>query len=641
MALALLAGALIGVVYATLFNRFGMPSFVATLAGLLAFLGLQLLLLGKEGSINLPFDSFLVKLGQLYFMPVWAAYAVALVARGRLLRHQCPAGPAPARGRPLGAVDRLPRRALGGAPGRAAVRGLVPQPRPRRAVDVPVFALLVLALHYGLTRHPLGTLSVTAVGGNREAARRAGINVKRIYLSCFVLCSTLAALAACSARPGWPPPARRPAPAMSTSTRSRRRSSAAPASSADAARRSPLLGIIVIQSISNGLTLLDLSSALRFMITAPSSPSPSWSTPWPGARAPPTVPHERPHGAVRRRPVHPRRGVRRGVAERLGSDVETRVLDSAWPDDPFRAVDGVREAAGEVEALVQAVGDAEVLRTPPGPGQPCGPRGRPLAPGRRGHPGRTGQRGPARRRGARGPRGVPPGRNLSAVAEFTVGVMIALPRGIATAAATLSRGEWDSRWFPLRRDRPRALRLHRRPGRGGGRGLRVAELLRAFGSEVLAHDPYADEQTLRSRGIEPVGLDDLLARSDVVSLHARLTDDTRHLVDATTLGKMKPGAYLVNTARGELVDQEAVRAALEEGRLGGLATDVFDPEPPDPGDPLLGRPDVLPTPHLAGSSRQVASLSVRRVVDEVARFLEDGTLEHCANPRWESNRRSS
>ncbi len=267
MALALLAGALIGVVYATLFNRFGMPSFVATLAGLLAFLGLQLLLLGKEGSINLPFDSFLVKLGQLYFMPVWAAYAVALVAgvgsfatSALLARRRREAG--------------LSARSIGFLAVRSAVllvALLFVVWYLNRDRGVPwmflVFALLVLALHYGLTRTRWGR-SVTAVGGNREAARRAGINVKRIYLSCFVLCSTLAALG------GMFGAARLASSSQAAGTGDVNLNAIAAAviggTSLFGGRGtafSALLGIIVIQSISNGLTLLDLSSALRFMIT--------------------------------------------------------------------------------------------------------------------------------------------------------------------------------------------------------------------------------------------------------------------------------------------------------------------------------------------------------------------------------------
>jgi phosphoglycerate dehydrogenase-like enzyme len=95
---------------------------------------------------------------------------------------------------------------------------------------------------------------------------------------------------------------------------------------------------------------------------------------------------------------------------------------------------------------------------------------------------------------------------------------------------------------------------------------------------------------------------------------------------------MKPGARFINTARGELVDQQALTAALASGHLGGAALDVFHPEPPAPDDPLLHRSDVLATPHLAGASRQVAELSVQRVAREVGLFLATGQITHCANP---------
>ena len=123
---------------------------------------------------------------------------------------------------------------------------------------------------------------------------------------------------------------------------------------------------------------------------------------------------------------------------------------------------------------------------------------------------------------------------------------------------------------------------------------------------------------------EVVSLDVLLARADVISLHVPLTNQTRGMIDAAALAGCKPGAYLINTARGAVLDSEALAAALGDGRLAGAAIDVFDPEPPPPDHPLLSAPGVLLTPHL-GARTTAALRNMNAVVEDVARVLHGKT----------------
>lgn len=312
--------------------------------------------------------------------------------------------------------------------------------------------------------------------------------------------------------------------------------------------------------------------------------------------------------------------------------VEVVRHDSAWPQEPFGAVDGVREAAGDPAEIAALVADVDVLVTHLAPVTAAvfeaAPRLRVVG-SVRGGPVNIDV-------AAATAHGVPvaylPGRNLGAVAEFVLGVMITGTRNIGAGARQLAGGTWDGSWFSFERTGPELRAATVGLIGFGAIGARVAELLQAFGSTVLAHDPYADPAAVAATGAELVELDELYARSDVVSVHARLTDTTRKMVDAGAFAAMKPGVFFVNTARGELVDYDALRAALDSGQVGGAALDVFDPEPPAADDPLLAHLSVLATPHLAGGSRQVAVESATKVAAAVAGFLADGALVHCANP---------
>ena len=264
---ALAAGAAIGAVYALLFNRFGMPSFVITLAGLLAVLGLQLYLLGQSGSVNLPYGSPMVNFGQQYCMPPLVAYVIAaLAAVGLFASGYRTAGRRRAAGLSSLSLTNLLIRA---AVTLVVLELIVAYLNRDRGVPwmFGLFGGLVVLMNYALTRTQWGR-SMTAVGGNREAARRAGIKVGRIYSSAFILCSVLAAIG------GVLGAARLASASQQAGTGDVNLNAISAAViggtslfGGRGSAYSALLGIIVIQSIASGLTLLDLSSSLRYMIT--------------------------------------------------------------------------------------------------------------------------------------------------------------------------------------------------------------------------------------------------------------------------------------------------------------------------------------------------------------------------------------
>ena len=267
IAAALAIGCAIGALYGLLFNRLGMPSFVATLAGLLAILGLQLYVLGPSGSINLPYGSAMVDFGQLMIIPAPVSHALALVPGLAILLVGL-------RTRVRRAAVRLSAPSLGGLVARAAavtvlLQGIVAYLDQGRGVPLMfgVFLGIAAAMDYALTRTRWGR-SMNAVGGNREAARRAGINVRAIYTSAFVLCAGLASLGGVLAA------ARLASASQQAGTGDVNLNAIAAAViggtslfGGRGSAYSAVLGVIVIQSIASGLTLLNLSSSLRFMIT--------------------------------------------------------------------------------------------------------------------------------------------------------------------------------------------------------------------------------------------------------------------------------------------------------------------------------------------------------------------------------------
>ncbi|TIV10777.1 MAG: oxidoreductase, partial [Mesorhizobium sp.] len=196
-----------------------------------------------------------------------------------------------------------------------------------------------------------------------------------------------------------------------------------------------------------------------------------------------------------------------------------------------------------------------------------------------------------------------PGRNASAVAEFTIGAILAETRLIRVGHEALRKGEWRGDLYRADRTGRELSEMTVGVVGYGNIGTKVVRLLRAFGCRILVCDPYVQLSAEdRNAGVELVALDDLLGRSDVVTIHPRVTEETRGLVNKDTIARMKPGVIFINTARGPLVDYDALYDALASGQIASAMLETFAVEPVPADWPLLQLPNVTLTPHIAGAS---------------------------------------
>ena len=217
--------------------------------------------------------------------------------------------------------------------------------------------------------------------------------------------------------------------------------------------------------------------------------------------------------------------------------------------------------------------------------------------------------------------------NIVAAAEHTVALTLALLRRVVDADRSVRASEWTRSKFIGRELRGKTLGLIG-VGRVGGE---VARRAAAFGMTVIAHDPFATEASARAAGARLVELDELVRTADVISLHVPLTEKTRGLVDAAALTKMKPTAVVVNAARGEVVDLDALAAALEKGTIAGAALDVFAEEPL-PADAAIRRaPRTVLTPHIAGSTAEAQTNVAVDVVEQILDVLDGRPARFAVN----------
>jgi D-3-phosphoglycerate dehydrogenase len=299
----------------------------------------------------------------------------------------------------------------------------------------------------------------------------------------------------------------------------------------------------------------------------------------------------------------------------------------------FDEVDGVREALGSPQQLIDVIKDTEILIVDLAPVTAeviragsnlkliCCSRGGPVNVDVQEA---TTMRIPCVRT---------KGRNANVVADFTFGLLLAEALNIARGVAMLKSGRGDVPYVDGKWHTPVEL-----PGKTigiigyGDVGRRVANRARGFEMRVLVYDPYVSADEVRKMGVEMADLRILLSQADFVTIHARATPENFHLIGSTELHLMKKTAYLINTSRGQLVDEQALHEVLTQNSIAGAALDVFEREPIDSRNPLLGLENVTLTPHIAGGSDMVPINSALMVAENVRRFLVGERLLHVVNP---------
>lgn len=219
-----------------------------------------------------------------------------------------------------------------------------------------------------------------------------------------------------------------------------------------------------------------------------------------------------------------------------------------------------------------------------------------------------------------------PGGNAISVAEHTLALMLSMARSVPQASSSTKAGKWEKKRFLGNELRGKTLGIVGL----GSIGREVVKRARPFEMRIVGHDPYVSSQTARDMGIELMSLPDLYRQSDYITLHVALTPETDHMLNANAFRQMKPGVRIVNCARGELIDANALEAAVASGQVAGAALDVFEVEPPE-NNPVLKLENVVATPHIAGSTEEAQEIVGIRIVEQMIEYLTSGIALNAVN----------
>ena len=220
-----------------------------------------------------------------------------------------------------------------------------------------------------------------------------------------------------------------------------------------------------------------------------------------------------------------------------------------------------------------------------------------------------------------------PGGNAVSVAEHTLALMLAMARSIPQASYSTKSGKWEKKKFLGNELRGKTLGVVGL----GSIGREVVKRARPFEMRIVSSDPYVSSQTAADLGVELVTLPQLYAMADYVTLHVALTHETQGMINDATLAQMKTGVRIVNCARGELVDGEALRRAMESGKVAAAALDVFQTEPPAAEEPLLSFDQLIATPHIGGSTEEAQEIVGVRIAEQLAEYLLQGVALNAVN----------
>ncbi len=220
-----------------------------------------------------------------------------------------------------------------------------------------------------------------------------------------------------------------------------------------------------------------------------------------------------------------------------------------------------------------------------------------------------------------------PGGNTITTAEHTMALLLSMARQIPQATASMKQGKWEKKKFTGVELYNKILGIIGL----GNIGAKVAKMAQGMGMNIITHDPFLSEEKARALGVKVVGLDELISKSDFITIHTPLTKETKGLINAERIAMMKDGVRLINSARGGIVDEKALYEALKSGKVGAAALDVFEKEPPEQRHPLLSLDNVACTPHLGAATEEAQENVAITVAEQVVDYLLYGTIRNAVN----------